>query len=116
MTMTTDGATLVLPYPPSVNHYWRHVGPRVLLSRQGRVYRDAVTLAVYQQGAPRLTGRLSLTLLVRCPDRRARDLDNMLKATLDALAYAGVYASDSQIDRLHVELLARIEPIATTGG
>ena len=27
---------LELPWPPSVNHYYRHVGPRVLISRDGR--------------------------------------------------------------------------------
>ena len=27
---------LTLPYPPSINHYWRRVGPRTLISREGR--------------------------------------------------------------------------------
>ncbi len=34
------------------------------------------------------------------PDRRRRDLDNLLKSVLDALEHAGVYADDSQIDLL----------------
>jgi hypothetical protein len=29
---------LTLPYPPSVNHYYRRVGPRTLISREGREY------------------------------------------------------------------------------
>ena len=24
---------LTLPWPPSINHYWRRVGPRTLISR-----------------------------------------------------------------------------------
>jgi crossover junction endodeoxyribonuclease RusA len=42
------------------------------------------------------------------PDNRRRDIDNYQKAALDALAHAGVYQDDCQIDelivrRLHVE-------------
>ena len=31
-----------LPYPPSVNHYWRRVGARTLISRTGRAFRASV--------------------------------------------------------------------------
>ena len=34
------------------------------------------------------------------PDRRRRDLDNLLKPALDALQHAGVYEDDSQVDWL----------------
>ena len=34
--------TLELPWPPSVNHYYRRVGPRTLISREGRQYRRDV--------------------------------------------------------------------------
>ena len=33
---------LELPVPPSINHYYRRVGPRTLISREGRAYREAV--------------------------------------------------------------------------
>jgi crossover junction endodeoxyribonuclease RusA len=36
------------------------------------------------------------------PDRRRRDLDNLLKAVQDALAHAGVYDDDSQIVDLRI--------------
>jgi crossover junction endodeoxyribonuclease RusA len=36
------------------------------------------------------------------PDRRRRDLDNLLKPTLDALQHGGVYEDDSQVDLLVV--------------
>jgi hypothetical protein len=32
--------TFMLPYPPSVNHYWRHVGGKTLVSREGRRYQQ----------------------------------------------------------------------------
>ncbi|NBW20709.1 MAG: RusA family crossover junction endodeoxyribonuclease [Caulobacteraceae bacterium] len=36
------------------------------------------------------------------PDRRKRDLDNILKSLLDALTHAGVWEDDSQIEDLRI--------------
>ena len=95
-----------LPYPPSVNHYWRRVGFRTLISRGGRRYRrDVVALLAAGRAAP-LRGRLELLVHVFPPDRRRRDLDNLQKAMCDALQHAGVYADDSQIDRIDMRRCA----------
>ena len=103
---------LTLPYPPSVNHLWRHVvikgTVRTLLSKEGRAYRVAARDGI--TGEP-LTGRLAVRVIVYQPDRRRRDLDNVCKACLDALSpekgkvrgFPGVWLDDSQIDILHVE-------------
>jgi crossover junction endodeoxyribonuclease RusA len=93
---------LELPWPPSMNRYWRHVGAKTLLSRAGRKYRQAVTLRVVLAGRPRIDGRLAVEIEAFAPDRRKLDLDNRLKAILDALEHAGVYADDEQIDDLHI--------------
>ena len=93
---------LTLPYPPSINHYWRHVGPRTLISREGRTFRANVC-ALLAGGGPRKPpagGRIALAMDAFPPDRRRRDLDNLQKPTLDALQHAGVYEDDSQIDLL----------------
>ncbi len=99
--------TLHLPWPPSVNHYWRHVGARVLISQAGREYRQCirsiVTEQVFLQGhCLRVEGRLSVFVAAHPPDRRKRDLDNLMKAVLDSLQHAGVYESDEQIDMLTI--------------
>jgi crossover junction endodeoxyribonuclease RusA len=109
--------SIELPYPPSVNNLWRHVGPRVLISRAGRQYREAVGLAVLCQVGPgkkMLFSRLRITVHVTPPDRRARDLDNMLKAPLDALCRAGVYKDDAQIDHLTIIRLPPKRPPGMT--
>jgi crossover junction endodeoxyribonuclease RusA len=95
--------TFELPFPPSVNHYWRRVGPRTLISRGGRRYRDAVARVLAARGAASLAGRLSVHVIACPPDRRRRDLDNLQKALLDAMQHGGAYMDDSQIDRLEVE-------------
>ena len=95
---------IVLPWPPSVNGYWRSVGGRAIISRRGRVYRDAVARSVLAARANRhLKGRLELTIDLYPPDRRKRDIDNALKALLDGMQAAGVYQDDSQIDRILIE-------------
>lgn len=103
---------LSLPYPPSVNHLWRHVvikgTVRTLLSKEGRKYRLAARGGF--TGEP-FTGRLAVRVIVCPPDRRRRDLDNTCKACLDALSpergkvsgFQGVWLDDSQIDILIVE-------------
>lgn len=92
----------ILPYPPSVNTYYRHVGFRVLISREGRRYR---TMVVSRLGGARpLEGRLSLTVALYPKDRRRRDIDNTLKSLQDALVHAGTMHDDSQIKVLHVEM------------
>lgn len=94
----------VLPFGPSTNTYYRHVGARVLISKAGRQYREAVWAAVREQDLAKHSGRLELRVTLTMPDRRRRDLDNFAgKALLDALAYAGVYDDDSQIDKLTIE-------------
>lgn len=97
---------LTMPYPPSANSYWRHPtkGPlagRHLLSEKGRDYRERVK-GMFVGHAP-LAGRLSVSIVMMPPDRRRRDIDNVLKATLDSLTHAGVWEDDSQIDRLHIQ-------------
>ena len=91
-----------LPYPPSVNHYWRRVGRRVLISREGRTFRRNVCALLGGGGTrkPPAGGRIALAMDAFPPDRRRRDLDNIAKPVLDALEHAGVYLDDSQIDLL----------------
>jgi crossover junction endodeoxyribonuclease RusA len=94
---------LELPYPPSVNHYWRRVGARTLISRGGRAFRQSVCAILAAAKVRPLVGALAVEVDVYPPDHRRRDLDNTLKSLLDALAHGGAYHDDSQIARLTVE-------------
>lgn len=98
------GLAFQLPYPPSVNHYYRNVRGRTLISQEGRNYRSHV--GVLATACEPLAGRLRLELDVHPPDRRRRDLDNALKAVLDSLQHAGIYKDDFQIAELHVRRMA----------
>lgn len=103
-------ATYRLPWPPSINTYWRR-GPKVTyLTAKAREFRAEARSAILCEDdyVPNLEGRLAVHLELTPPDKRDRDIDNHIKAVLDALQHAGVFLDDEQVDelrvtRLHVE-------------
>ena len=93
-----------LPWPPSTNRVWRNVKGRTILSADGRMYREVVgrhCLASKIAGK-RLSWRLSVRFIINPPDRRRRDIDNLVKVPLDALTHAAVWLDDSQIDEMYM--------------
>lgn len=102
---------LTLPFPPSVNAYWRspNSGPlkgRTLVSAKGREYQSDACAAIIEQlrklpnpsSAP-----AAVEIVLFPPDARRRDIDNYNKALFDALTHAGIWEDDSQIKRMLVE-------------
>ena len=94
---------LTLPWPPGVNRYWRTFQGRMIISAEGRSYRKAVADQVLiQRGAKHYEGKLRVVIEAWRPDNRKRDLDNLLKAVLDSLTHAGVWADDGLIVDLRI--------------
>jgi crossover junction endodeoxyribonuclease RusA len=93
---------LSLPYPPSVNHYWGQGKHGRFIGKRGVAFRQAVAEAALEAEVQPLLGRLSVHIALFPPDKRQRDVDNVLKSLLDACEHAGCYESDSQIDELHI--------------
>ncbi|EHL9937452.1 RusA family crossover junction endodeoxyribonuclease [Salmonella enterica subsp. enterica serovar 4,[5],12:b:-] len=102
---------LTLPFPPSVNTYWRapNKGPlkgHHMVSASGRKYQSEACAAVIEQ-LRRLpkpsTAPAAVEIILYPPDKRIRDLDNYNKALFDALTHAGVWEDDSQVKRMLVE-------------
>ena len=118
---------LVLPWPPSVNHYfmeyamppaagvirkrlkehgwggfhqWLRKNTRVMkrVGEKGHQYRADVQEYVLQNRLNKgVREPLRMIMLVTAPDRRERDLDNIYKPLLDALEHACVFLNDSQV-------------------
>ena len=94
---------LELPYPPSVNTYWRANGKRRFISKEGMLFKTAVNAICIRDGIRSFgSARLSVNIYIHPRSRRIFDLDNCLKAILDALMAANVYDDDSQIDMLSI--------------
>lgn len=97
-----------LPWPPTVNTYYRHKVfgklATVYVSQEGKAYRKAVNLCLMQHGIKTyaLEQDLRVEIEVYPPDRRKRDLDNLLKSLLDSLTHAEVWKDDSQISDLRI--------------
>lgn len=92
-----------LPYPPSINHYYVRARSGVVLGEEGRRYRRDVYYLLHQYRQA-FTGdkKLSVTINLYPPDKRKRDIDNILKCLLDSMEYANVYENDNNIDMLTV--------------
>jgi len=93
-----------LPWPPSVNDYYHRHHAGVSLKKAGRKFRRDVIMIVKSKGAHEtLTGPIKMDIYAWPPDRRRRDIDNILKALLDAMEFAGIYHNDYQIEKLNIE-------------
>jgi len=104
---------LTLPLPPSVNHYWGSHGHRRYISKAGKEFKEKVSDYVAEYRVPKLgNARLEMQVTLYPKDRRKQDIDNRIKALWDALADAGVFDNDEQIDILMVQR----GPIKKDGG
>lgn len=106
--MADKECTIELPWPPSINCYWRRNGSRYFISKEGQNYRELVIYSCFQyRNIFNNEDRLALEIDAYPPDKRRRDLDNILKSLGDSLQHAGVYQDDNQIDKI---IIARRTP------
>lgn len=96
-----------LPFPPTVNHYYTVVHGRKILSKRGRIYKASAALLASKQ-SELIEGPYAVYIVARPPDKRKRDLDNLLKPLLDVLTQAGIITDDSAIDDIRI---VRMDPV-----
>lgn len=96
---------LVLPFPPSINAYWKHrVAGKlaiVYLSKEAIKFRQDVRSTV--KFDEKFTGRVKVTINLFAPSKRSYDIDNRVKAILDSLTHIGLWNDDEQVDILIVK-------------
>lgn len=90
-----------LPWPPSINHYYLRTRYGMTIDKAGRSYRERTKLAL--RGATKMKGPMCVEILAYPPDNRRRDIDNLLKCTLDALQKGGAYDDDFMIQKIDIE-------------
>ena len=88
-----------LPWPPSVNNYWRHTSRGHYISPEGKKFKRAVQIMLSNYRPSE--SRISVLIEAYPPDRRGRDLDNIQKALLDSMQGL-LFRDDSQIDDLRI--------------
>ena len=101
-------------WPPSVNHTWRNGCGRTYLHPKAATFRKNIMAEIKRARAAKLLPRAGTEKPVRVclafypPTAQKRDLDNLLKATLDAFTVADVWADDSQVVWIGAEMCAPV--------
>lgn len=94
--------SLFLPYPPSVNTYWGFNGNRRYLTPKAKEFKHKVAIRTAVAGCKLGLSRIVISITLHPPDKRIRDIDNVLKPLIDALCQAGAFDDDSQVDSLSI--------------
>jgi crossover junction endodeoxyribonuclease RusA len=107
-----------LPYPPSANTMWERAYKGMRLSKRYEKWLfDAGFLALGQH-QPKHRGKYKLAIQAVRPDRKKRDLDNIIKPISDLLVSIGAIQDDSLCEMVTARwvtqgegIYVRIEPV-----
>jgi crossover junction endodeoxyribonuclease RusA len=94
---------LTLPLPPSANAIWR--------SNRGHVHKSAAYKAwlteagweVRSQHPDKIEGAYRLSIEATRPDKRRRDIDNLIKPVSDLLCFVGINEDDYFCQKVSAE-------------
>jgi crossover junction endodeoxyribonuclease RusA len=102
--------SFTIPYPHgiSVNKVWKRSARGIYVDKDVLYYKMDVkskcnTLEAFGKE------KVCVSISMFPPDNRRRDVDNILKVTLDALTYAGLIEDDSQIMQLLVRKFDKVK-------
>jgi Holliday junction resolvase RusA-like endonuclease len=96
--------TLTLPFPPSINGAYRNV-PKIgrVKTKAYKVWEvEASISAKMQAGTAKVDGPYAFHMRADRPDRRRRDLSNLIKVTEDLVVRLGFVEDDSYCQRIKV--------------
>lgn len=100
--------SLTLPYPPSANRMWRSV-PKLkspIKSREYLAWIKAAQGCIPMVARDEIKGAFIVTIEADRPDRRKRDLDNLVKPILDLLrpttTHKGVIEDDHLAEQITI--------------
>lgn len=103
---------LILPWPISINAYWKSRVIKVngksmsstYVTAAGVKFQKNVLAAVIKQIGQQspLQGRLRVVMRFYGPNARKYDISNFIKTTEDALTKARIWVDDEQVDEEHL--------------
>lgn len=99
---------LTLPYPPSANNLFRNAGKRRVKTAEYAAWQTLAGMCIRDSHRLALDS-YSISICVRRPDRRRRDLANLEKAVSDLLVAHGVVKDDSLCERITMQWDAGLE-------
>lgn len=103
---------LTLPYPPSVNGIWRGgKGGRHFLSPKYKAWKTEAAYVARSQTTARISGPFAIQINAVRPDKRRRDLDNILKTLMDLVVFCGITDDDSECQYIEMRWAEKGPPI-----
>ncbi len=95
---------LTIPYPPPLSALYRNQhGPGRVKTARYKTWIRAASNEVMAQRRDHFAGPVTLALTAIRPDKRRRDLDNLLKASQDLMVHCGVLDDDQQVIKVSAE-------------
>jgi crossover junction endodeoxyribonuclease RusA len=95
---------LNLEYPPSVNQLWRAVpGRGVIKSKVYRIWLEKNLWIIRGQTSNKILGKFTIEFEATRPDKRRRDIDNLIKPLMDVIVQAGLVEDDSLCEMLSIK-------------
>jgi crossover junction endodeoxyribonuclease RusA len=86
---------LELPFAPSVNRLWRMgKGRRMYKSSVYEGWQTSCEVIIYQKRPVPILGMYRLVIEAKRPDKRRRDIDNIIKSVSDVLESTGLIEND----------------------
>jgi crossover junction endodeoxyribonuclease RusA len=92
-----------LPFPPSVNNLFANGKKGRYRTDRYEAWRTLAGQEILVQGRKSLKGKVSLSVCAVRPDRRRRDVSNLLKPVEDLLVDMGVIEDDSLVERITIQ-------------
>ncbi len=94
-----------LPFPPTANNLFSNIrgsrGGRVI-SKAYKAWRLKAALSIYQQSLIPIMGPIKVEIWLGRPSQAKRDIDNYIKALLDALVNHRLIEGDHLVQSLRV--------------
>lgn len=102
---------LELPFPPSVNSYWRYTSVgnkkgRHIISPAGQKFKSMACTMIAKQLMKKpvtITADVEVNIVFHKPDKKIRDLDNLVKALFDVITQMGIWKDDSLVSKMTVQ-------------
>ena len=80
VSMDVGSMTLTLPWPPTVNTYYRNIHGKTLISAKGRAYQDEVGwITLKAKCRKEISSALSVSIVAYRPDNRKISIKVIIK-------------------------------------
>lgn len=113
MKTTSEPLYFTLPLPPSQNNMFVNgrAGKGRFPSPAYKAWKNEASIRVYMQNKARIEGPFAVQINAVRPDRRKRDIDNLIKPLVDLIVSQGFVTDDSEMQQVTATWVENGPPI-----